>query len=163
MACRQQAFSKTPSTARQKARREWCHPFYPTRMVTERPRIRHERRRGVEINLGIQYLLKRSRLPRSRNSSELEWKQFERQHGHRHQRTSFGAIKDDRVSRFSGGIPVFTAAMTTTVSPLMTSFTTPLSHPSLGAVIVEKKKSRKMPLVLHADQSGTSNAVSDTT
>lgn len=43
-------------------------------------------------------------------------------------RAIFGAIKEDKVTLFSGGIPAFDAAAITTVSPLSTSLMIPLNH-----------------------------------
>jgi len=50
-------------------------------------------------------------------------------------RTSLGAINEERVKRFSGGIPAFDAAIITIVSPLITSLTIPRNHPDVGAVM----------------------------
>jgi hypothetical protein len=56
--------------------------------------------------------------------------------------TNFGASKEERVNRFSGGIPDFTGPVITTVSPLGTSLITPRSHPFAGPVMMTRSIQR---------------------
>ncbi len=49
-----------------------------------------------------------------------------------------GAWSEASVMRFSGGMPCFTEALMTSVSPLGTSFTIPRSHPDM--LFVRKRR-----------------------